>query len=766
MLKFNSSSARVFATGLGSLLALGLTMLVAAAAVTAAPQVKSVVIEGNDRIEDAAIRRVIETEAGDVYNEDALSADLEAIYDMGYFDDVRVSVKREKDGNTVIFTVKEKPTLRRIEISGNRVYDDKKIKENIDISTGSILNIYRVKRNIEAIETLYQEKNYHNVSVSHEINALDHNQADLEFVIEEGEKVRIKEIILQGNDAYDDGTLRDLMKTSEKGFFSWLTSSGDLDSETLDQDIMRLTAHYHKNGYAEARVADPEVKYKGDWIYITIKIDEGPRFKMGTVDFKGDMIVPKSELMETITIDEEDWFNRQALQKDVVAVTDIYADKGYARADVSPKISKREKENVIDVVFAVAKGQPVYFEKIIIEGNTKTRDKVIRRELRIYEKDKYSSSRLKRSVRELHRLDYFEDVNVKTMRGSAPDQMKLKIDVKEKPTGTFSFGAGYSGMDGLYVMGSVQERNFLGLGQNLEFKVQAGSDSRQFRFSFTEPWLFDIPLSAGVSAYNWERDYDDYTRDSKGGSLRFGYPVADYTRAYVSYAYDVSEIDDVRPGFEAIITEGSNVESSVTVSTTYDSRDRAINPSEGSKHKVSLQYAGLGGDIGFTKATAELGRYFPLIWGTRFFLHGEGGYVKEAGGKYLPDYEKFYLGGINSLRGFDWRDVSAIEVDEEGNRLKVGGEKFVQFNAEFIFPIIEKAGFMGLGFFDTGNVYKEGERVALGEMRESAGFGIRWYSPMGPIRLERGYILDRKKNAQGEYIEDSGRWEFAIGGAF
>ncbi|MGM0453622.1 MAG: outer membrane protein assembly factor BamA [Thermodesulfobacteriota bacterium] len=748
------------------MLALGLTMLVAAAAATAAPQVKSVVIEGNDRIEDAAIRRVIETADGDVYDEDALSADLEAIYNMGYFDDVRVSVKREEDGNTVIFTVKEKPTVRRIEFSGNRVHDDEKIKENIDISTGSILNIYRIKRNIEAIETLYQEKNYHNVSVSHEIKSLDHNQADLEFVIEEGEKVRIKEIIFQGNDAYDDDTLRDLMKTSEKGFFSWLTSSGDLDSEALDQDIMRLTAHYHKNGYAEARVADPEVKYKGDWIYITIKIDEGPRFKMGDVEFKGDMIRPKSELMETITIDEETWFNRQALQSDVVAVTDVYADEGFARADVSPKISKRETENVIDVVFAIAKGQPVYFEKIIIEGNTKTRDKVIRRELRVYEKDKYSSSRLKRSVRELYRLDYFEDVDVETTRGSAADQMKLKIDVKEKPTGTFSFGAGYSGMDGLYVMGSVQERNFLGLGQNLEFKVQTGSDSRQFRFSFTEPWLFDIPLSAGISAYNWERDYDDYNRDSKGGSLRLGYPLADYTRGYISYAYDVSEIDDVRPGFEAIIAEGSNVESSVTVSTVYDSRDRAINPSEGSKHQVSLQYAGLGGDIGFAKATAELGRYFPLIWDTRFFLHGEGGYVKEAGGKHLPDYEKFYLGGINSLRGFDWRDVSAIEVDEDGNRFKVGGEKFVQFNAEFIFPIIKKAGFMGLGFFDTGNVYKKGERVALGEMRESAGFGIRWYSPLGPIRLERGYILDRKKNAEGEYIEDSGRWEFAIGGAF
>jgi len=717
--------------------------------------VKSVKIEGNQRIEDDAIARVIETRPGDAYDAAMLSADLEAIYKMGYFDDVQVSMEQKDDGNVVIFTVKEKPTVREINISGNQVFDDEEIIENIDISTGSILNIYRIKRNIETIKSMYREKNYHNATVAYKIDELPNNQADLEFIIEEGKKVRIRKIELLGNQAFENDKLKDLMKTSEKGFFSWLTSSGDLDREGLEQDVMRLTAFYHNQGYAEARVTDPDIEFSGDWIDIVIRIDEGARFKIGSVDVSGDMIDTREKLLETIHIDEQPWYNQDVIRNDVLALTDLYADQGYARAEVFPEIRKRENEDVIDLEYQVRKYLPITFEEIVIEGNTKTRDKVIRRELQVHEQERYSSSDLKRSVRNLYRLDYFEDINVKTLPGSADDKMTLKIDVEEKPTGTFSFGAGYSAVDKLYVMATVQERNFLGRGQDLQFKVQTGSESRQFSFSFVEPWLFDIPLSAGLSAYNWRRDYDEYERDSKGGELRFGYPLADYTRGYISYAYDVSDISDVDPLYlDTIISEGTFTESSATVSLVYDSRDRAINPTEGSRHRMSLQYAGLGGDVGFAKVTAEVGRYFPLLWGTVFFLHGEGGYVNET--DYLPDYEKFYLGGINSLRGFDWRDVSASDDPDS----PVGGEKFVQFNAEFIFPILKEAGLMGLVFFDTGNVYSKGESVDFGDMRESAGFGIRWYSPLGPIRLERGYILDQKEG------EDTGRWEFSIGGAF
>jgi len=719
-------------------------------------RVKAVLIEGNQRIEDAAIERVIQTAPEDAYDRDRLSDDLTAIYEMGYFDDVEVAVEREEDGNIVIFRVQEKPTVREIRFSGNRVYDDDDLMESIDISTGSILNIYRINRNVRNIESLYREKNYHNATVRFEVEELPNNQGDLEFRIDEGKKVRIREIELRGNQSFDDKTLKKVMQTREKGFFSWLTRSGDLDPDVLEQDVMRLNAFYLREGYAEARVSEPEITFEGDWIYITIRIDEGPRFEMGSVDVDGDLILDREELLDMISIDEEKWFNREVLREDILLLTDLYGDHGYAMADIYPETRRHPEKDAVDLVFSIRKNRPVHFDEIHITGNTKTRDKVIRRELHVHEQGLYSGSGLRRSVRNLYRLDYFEDIDVQTVPADDPDRLDLEIEVKEKPTGSFSFGAGYSAIDRLYMMGAIEERNFLGRGQTVELRGQMGRRSRQFSFSFTEPWLFDIPLSAGFTAYRWERDYDNYDRDSRGGQVRLSYPVFDFTRAFVSYGYDYSDVSDVSDDYRDRIEEGTFKTSSVTTGLTYDTRDRRINPTEGSRHRISHQYAGLGGNVGFNKTRMELGHYFPLFWEFVFFLNAEGGYVRQAGGKLLPDYEKFYLGGINSMRGFDWRGISAFDADGR----EVGGEQYVLFNAELIFPLVREAGLMGVLFHDTGDVYRSRDSIELDNLRRSAGYGIRWYSPLGPIRLERGYILDRREG------EPSGRWEFSIGGMF
>lgn len=725
--------------------------------------VNEIKVKENQRIEDDAILRVTQTKIGDEYNEALLSEDLKAIFEMGWFDDVRVEVEKKAAGNTVIFVVKEKPTIREILITGNQVYEEEEINENIDISSGSILNIYRIRRNLKIIEALYREKNYHNVKVKYDIKPLEHNQADLEFIIEEGEKVRIKQIIFDGNSAYDSDDLKDLMETSEKGFWSWITSSGDLNKDVLQQDAFKLNAFYQNNGYAEARVADPEIEYEDEWIYIKIKVNEGPRFKMGKVDLQGDFIRPKDVLLESVNINKETYYKRDTIREDVLALTDIYADKGYAHADIFPEISPDPEKLVVDITFHIKQNEPVYFEKINIHGNTKTRDKVIRRELKVYEQELYSSYRLKRSVSDLHRLDFFEDIKVKPRRGSTSDKVILDIEVVEKPTGTFSFGGGYSGVDGVYVMASVSERNLFGRGQYLETSIQTGGASNQFSVRFTEPWLFDIPLSASVNAYKADRDYDDYDRESTGGGFRFGYPVYDYTRGYLGYAYDVSKIDNVSEIASPYVLEGRSVESGISTSLVYDSRNKPFNPSKGSNHRITLQYTGIGGNIGFTKITAETGWYFPLFWGTVGFLHAETGYVTRNSGKDLPDYERFYLGGINSVRGFDWRAISPViysyTADGELITTEIGGTEFVQFNVEYLIPIIEDSGLVGLVFFDAGNAWaSEGESIS--GLRESAGFGIRWFSPMGPLRLERGYILDPQPG------EGSGRWEFSIGGGF
>lgn len=717
--------------------------------------VTKLTVQGNQRIETDAILRAVKTKPGDPYDAAALSEDLQSIYAMGWFDDVRVEVDRQADGATVIFMVQEKATIREILISGNEEINDDKIKENIDISSGAILNIFKIRRNVLAIESLYKADNYHNAKVTYKTTPLDHNQADLEFVITEGEKIRIKAIAFDGNAAYTAKELKKKMETSEKGFFSWLTSSGDYDRAKLQQDGYLIADYYHNTGYAEARVGEPEVEYREDGIYVLIKINEGPRFKMGKVDLAGEYIAPKEDMLSRLAAGKQEYYNRESIRKDMLTLTDMYADEGFAHAEIVPEIHTDHEALTVDLAFHLTKNEPVYFEKIQIRGNTKTRDKVIRREFKVAEQELYSSTRLKRSIAELHRLEYFEDIKVNPQPGSAGDKVVLDVEVTEKATGTFTVGGGYSGIDKLYAMASVSERNFMGKGQTLECAVQTGGTARQYVLGFTEPWLFDIPLSAGVDVYKMEREYDDYDRDSTGGAIRMGYPLFDYVRGYVRYGYDTSEIDNISANASPYIYPGRIVESSISTSIVYDSRNRAFNPSEGSKHDFTVKYAGIGGDVGYTELKGETGWYFPLFWSTVGFLHGEGGYIFENSSKILPDYDRYYLGGISSVRGYDWQDISPI--NEDG--VKIGGTEFVQVNVEYLVPIIKDSGLVSLVFFDAGNAWTD-EGDSYDGLRKSVGFGIRWFSPMGPLRLERGYVIDRQPG------EDSGRWEFSMGGTF
>jgi outer membrane protein insertion porin family len=725
-----------------------------------------IIIKGNKRIETDAIKRVIVAAPGDFIKPKNLSNDLKAVYSMGYFEDVRIEAESTSKGKIIYFKVKEKPTIRKIIIKGNSSrFDEKEIKENLNIKTGSILNIFKVQKNVERIEALYKEKNYHNVKVDYKTVELKNNQADLTFIIEEGEKVRIKTIKFIGNKAYTEKELKKLFKSSEKGFFSWLTSSGDLKREDLNEDAARLEAFYQNNGYIQAKIGEPKVEFKENHIEITIKIKEGAQFKVGKVYIKGDLVMAEEKIMEKINISNQEFFSRRIVQNDVILLKDIYSDEGYAYAEIFPRTEKDFDKLVVNITFDIKKGKQVYFEEIIISGNTKTRDKVIRRQLDVYEQELFSGARLKRSVRNLYRLDYFQDIKVNTIKGSSDDKMVLKLDVAEKPTGSFSFGGGYSSTEKLFATGSISQKNLFGRGHILNLQGQWGDVTKKYSLGFTEPWLFDIPLSAGIKIYDWEYEYDAYDKKSRGGTFKLGYPVFDYTRGYISFLYDKANIEIIEEeetpqsiidlvedvGAEDIITK------SITAELRYDSRNRVFNPTNGSDHSIIVEYAGFDGDIGFSKYIANTGWYIPLFKDLVGFVHAKGGYVRENSDGKLPDYERFFLGGINSLRGFEWEDLAP--KDEDGN--DIGGDKFVQFNIELQIPLFKEAGIVGVIFFDTGDVYDNDKDIDLGELRESAGFGFRWFSPVGPIRLEYGYILDPIEG-QGE----GGQWEFTMGGAF
>ncbi|MBW1988092.1 MAG: outer membrane protein assembly factor BamA [Deltaproteobacteria bacterium] len=722
-------------------------------------KVEQIVITGNKRIEADAVRRVMNTKEGQIYSPASVNRDIHAIFEMGYFEDIRVESEQVPGGVKLVYHVQEKPTIQKIEITGNRELDDAALREVLEISRGSIINSTKLEESVRKMEDLYREDNFHNVRISYDIVPVDENLASVVFNVSEGEKVLVKEIRILGNKEFSDKELRKLMKTKEKSFFSFITQAGGLNREDLSQDAARIGSYYHNHGYIQVKVSEPEVDFGPDGIIVTIKVEEGPQYRVGAVDVAGDLILPKHELLDRLSIIDQEIFSTEVMRKDQMVLTDIYADEGYAYTEIIPSTNVDAENRVVDITYTIDQGPRVYFERIVITGNTRTRDKVIRRELPLSEKGLYSGSALKRGIQNLARLDYFGDIQVDTLPGSEPDKMILKIEVEEKPTGSLTFGGGYSSVDNAFAMMTISQRNLLGRGQSLDFRAQVGGSSSRFSLSFTEPWFMDTRLSVGVDAYNWYRDYDTYNKTSRGGRLRLGYPLWDYTKVYGSYGYDVTEISDVDPAaaFTVLVMEGENSSSTVSASLVRDSRNRFFNPSRGSYNRVTVEVAGgpLGGDIAFAKYTGESGWYFPLFWGTVAFLHGEAGYVHEHSDGFLPVYERFFLGGINTLRGFEWEDLSP----QDGISL-IGGDKFVMANVEYIIPIVEEAGLVGVLFFDTGDVYDNDENIDLGNLRESAGFGFRWYSPIGPIRLERGYILDREPG------ESDGRWEFALGTVF
>jgi outer membrane protein insertion porin family len=731
-------------------------------------EVAEIVIQGNDRIETEAIRSNIGTQVGETYLAKRIDADLKSVYQMGFFVDVRVSIQDLAEGRRVIFEVKEKPTILGIGISGNKEFDDEKIRENLTLKAGSVLNLARVRTNTEIIEDLYKEEDYHNVKVDYRVTELANNQVNIEFEISEGKKLDIKKIQFIGNHTFDDGDLRDVMRTKEKQWLiSWLTGAGELDLEKLNQDVIAISSFYQNHGFINAKVSDPEVAYKADAIEITIKISEGDRYKLGDVNVSGDLIRTREELLTELKITEDEYFNRGLLQKDVIRLTDVYGDEGYAYAQVTPRTSPDTKTLTVDVDYGITKHQLVFFEEIIIGGNTKTRDKVIRRELGVYEQEIYNRTAMKAGIQRLHGLGYFQDIKVNTLKGDTEDQMILKIDVTEKPTGTIQFGGGYSSSDSVFGAFSVDQKNLFGRGQKLKAAVELAFTNQRYDITFIEPWLFDIPLSAGTNVYKQDNDYDDYGYDKKSyGFKLFGsYPVFRRTRFSLSYLLDDSDIkitDEKDASDNTKKLRGSNLTSAVTGTLLYDSRNRNFNATRGSIHELEIEYAGLGGDFTYTKTRATTAWYIPLIGKLTGYWRGQMGWVDDRGK--TPDYAKFFLGGINTVRGVQPKDLSPREDPGDKNSPLVGSEVLVAFNHELHIPLGDESGLVAIAFMDAGDQWRNSSdfELRVDDMVKTAGGGLRWLSPIGPLRLEYGYVIDegRFKDAKG------GKLEFTMGSKF
>lgn len=742
----------------GTLLTLCLLLLAVCASANSF-KVSDVLVEGNNRIDLATILAAIPIKPGDQVTLEDVDQAMRSIFSLGRFADISAEMTDIQGGKVVTFVVSELPLVRTILFAGNDALGEEKLRTLVTVKAPELFNHAKLKASVRDIEKAYAEEGYHAATVEPKVETDDRNEATLTFNINEGEKILIDAIRFIGQRVFTEDELETAMETKERWWLSWLTGRGAYQEELVQVDLERLKALYYDKGYLDVKVAGPTVTLteKNKYLDLLIEINEGPQYKTGAIDVKGDLLKPKSELLKLVRLQTGEVFSRGELRKSILALTDLYADQGYAYVNVVPLTSKDQKQLSVGLMLEIEQGAKVFIEKVQVRGNTKTRDKVIRRQIPLAEGEQYSASKIKEANRNIRNLGFFEEVNVTTSPGSELSQTTLNVDVKEQATGSFSLGFGYSSLDRFVTQGSVTQDNFLGYGVKFNLSASLSATRATFSLGVNEPYFLDTDWTLGGQLYSTEYAYDEYDEKRTGGSIRAGHPISENTRLYLSYRYEQTEILDIEPTVTSLFIldqDKESTRSSLTVELVHNDTDYHPDPSEGGVSEFSFEYAGLGGSENFVKTIAEHRQFFPFLWDTVFSINGEIGYIVQTGDQDIPIWERFYLGGINSIRGFRSRRVGP----RDGNDY-IGGEKMAFLNFEYIFPIAKKLGLKGVVFYDTGNAWLESETF-FSDMRNSVGAGIRWQSPLGPLRLEWGYNLAPRND------EEQAEFEFSMGRAF
>jgi outer membrane protein insertion porin family len=712
-----------------------------------------IMILGNVKVEEGVIRGAIKSREGGPFSVEKVREDLRSIFDLGYFTDVQVDIKSTPQGKEVIFIVVEKPSIKEILIKGNEKVKLDDIKEKMTLKPRSILNLEKVKEDSEQIRKLYFSKGYYGVKVEYKVDYLETNEAVVTFTISEGPKGHIQKIVFKGNKKIKTSQLKKLMATKQSNIFSIITKTGTLDEDVLKNDLQLLTAYYLDHGYLDAKTSEPKIDLSNPKkIRIEIEITEGSQYHLGDIDFKGDLITTKEALFKVLKLKRGAVYSNSAIRKDVNAITEKFADQGFAYVEINPETSVDNKNLLVQLTFDIEKKKRVFFEKIQVVGNTKTRDKVIRRELQVAEGELYSAADMNKSRDRLKRTGYFKEVDFTTSRGSTEEKINLDIKVEEAPTGALSFGIGYSSIESVVGTASISDRNLFGLGYHGVLKFSLGAYTQNLKLSFTDPYFLGYPFAAGFDLYHERVEiFTEYSYKITGGDLRFGKELTDKIRIDLMYKLETISVYNVTDDASIYIKdqEGKKTTSAISFSPSMDTRDDYYNPRRGAKHSLFIQNAGgiLGADNYFVKVAGETSWFFPLPLNTTLNLRAKAGAIEPYGGRNLPVYEKFFVGGINTVRGFEYGMAGPLDVNGE----PIGAKKMVVFSSEWIFPLSRAIGLSGALFFDVGKGFDKWADFT--PLKFGVGPGIRWFSPFGPIHIDLGFNLNPKKGEKGHVIE-------------
>ncbi|NQT95685.1 MAG: outer membrane protein assembly factor BamA [Candidatus Omnitrophica bacterium] len=720
-------------------------------------QITDIEIEGNKVVSTTTVLSKIKIRKGDRFLQKAVNEDIKRLYATGFFTDVSAEVEEYKEGIRLIYSVSEKSLIDKIVFEGNKVYKEEALKKQIDSKDGDVLNRRRLSEDIKKIKSFYQKKGFPLIEIDYDVDVnVETNKAIVYIRIDEQKRYKIKKIEFKGNDAFNNKRLLKVIATRPDTLFT----SGVLDEEMIDQDMLRLEAFYKNEGYIDVEATN-KIDYDEtkEGIYINITVKEGARYFVGNVGLEGNQIVTDKDIRKELKMVTGKPYNPNNLRLDVISIQTLYFDRGYMSCNIKPITALDKDKKSIDVKYRAKEGDLSYLNEIRITGNTKTKDVVIRRELRLYPGERFDGKKLKKSKQRLYDLGYFDEVIFDTEPTQAPDKKDLVVSVKEAKTGEFSFGGGYSSVDRLLGFVEVTQRNFdimnfptlTGAGQILNIRAEVGSVRQNYILSFTEPWIFGYPYLFGFDLFNFDRDKKTslgygYAERRTGGNLRFGKEFTDYDRADLKYRLESVKISDVSSDATTALKdeEGKNIISSLSLTLTRNTTDNRYNPTEGHILSITGEDAGglFGGDKDFYKAIALADQFFHhKIYDKKLVLElkGRAGWSEEYDNtKSVPLYERFFAGGANTVRGYKERSIGPRDAVTND---PIGGESMLIGNAELTYPIFKN--FKIATFYDIGNVWEKSYGIfKAGDFKSGTGVGVRVKTPIGPISVDAGYPLD------------------------
>ncbi|MBR5882880.1 MAG: outer membrane protein assembly factor BamA [Mailhella sp.] len=741
----------------------------AATAVVNKGGIADIRIKGLKFIDQDRVLVRLKTKKGDKVDEDAIDADVRNIWEFGYFNDVFAEVEPGLEGPVLVFSVVEKPRITDIRVEGSEEVRMSDINEAMSTQTGAVLNEKVLAEDLQKVTDLYRKEGFYLAEVSYDVQAKpDGSSAVLVLNVKEGNKLYIKEVALEGLKEVDPDDVKDYMSLSERGMFSWFTGSGVLKEESLERDTQTIKAFFMKHGYLDGQVSAPEVVYEEDGIRVVFRVKEGQRYKVGEVILHGDLIDTEARILEAIALDDMqksgDYFDVEVLQKDIKSLTDFYSDYGYAFADVDVEPKTRPEDGLADVVFTLKPGEKQYIRRVEVEGNNRTRDNVILREMRLADGQQFSGARMRRSAQRLEKTRYFKEVNPTVIPTGNPGEIDLKFGVKEDDTGMMSIGFGYSSYDKFGVMASIQENNLFGRGYTVGLSGYTSGSEQYLQAQFVNPRLFDTYWGFSVTPYAVEEEWSDFDKRSFGIRTRVFHPIGEYTSVGFGYRFERYKLFNMQPNASRIIREyaGQHWASTVSASIVRDTTNKPYFPTRGTKISISAEYGAdwLGGDDSFFKPEIEGGIYFGL--NNNHILHARGkiGAVYETEDRTVPVFERFWIGGMRSIRGYDYDDISPRDTITGET---IGSDRMGYANFEYIWVVKPDIGLAVVPFFDVAFNTDSQQHGLFDETFQSYGVEVRWRSPMGDLRF--GYGIPLSKFSNGEK-RSSGRFEFSMGQPF